>query len=387
MREVFCGSADCYNFAPPFVPLIRSTERLIMKLYLFNPSHDEALAAGSPYYYPTKIARQLAVEWALLPGLWAEPGDCILLPDEVTDEQLCEACGPWCEGVRLLRRHDLNARFWQEAEAVEPWGWDALVRMQLQKAGAPQQLLPSDERMDSIRELSSRWTTFRVLPEMVSRLNAKGIPAVGESRIVKTFEEADRLLHEWENVMVKSLWSCSGRGVFKVSQSWKDSERGRLNKLLREQGAVEMQPFQEGVFDFALEFSTDAEGRTAYLGPSLFRTNPLGGYSGNVITPVAQLEEHIAAQMGGTDAFEQLVETCVEVLSPVFAGQYTGPFGVDMMMVRVGEEVRIFPCVEVNVRRTMGHVALNLIKRKLKGEAIPVELRKLWYFCTNFSLK
>lgn len=358
-----------------------------MKLYLFNPSHDEALAADSPYYYPTKIARHLAVEWALLPGLWAEPGDCVLLADEVTDEHLREACGPWCDGVRLLRHHDLNTRFWHEVEVVEPWGWDALVRMQLQKAGAPQQLLPSDERMERIRELSSRQTTFRVLPEMVRRLNGKGIPAVGESRIVKTFDEADCLLQEWEKVMVKSLWSCSGRGVFKVSQIWKNSERGRLNKLLREQGAVEMQPFHEGVFDFALEFSIDAEGRMTYLGPSLFRTNPLGGYSGNVIIPVAQLEEHIAAQMGGSFAFERLVETCVEVFPPVFIGQYTGPFGVDMMMVRVGEEVKIFPCVEVNVRRTMGHVALNLIKRKLKEEAIPVKLRKLWYFCTNFSLK
>lgn len=358
-----------------------------MKLHLFNPSHDEALAAGSPYYYPTKIARQLAVEWALLPGLWAEPGDCILVPDEMSDERMQDSYGPWCEGVRLIRTHEMNARFWQGVESVEPWGWDCLVRRQLQKNGALCHLLPTDERMSRIRELSSRNTTFRVLPEMVRRLNEKGIAAIGESRIVETFEEADRLLQEWTVIMVKSLWSCSGRGVFKVSRKWTDSERGRLTKLLREQGAVEVQPCQEGIFDFALEFSTDADGRTVYSGPSLFRTNPLGGYSGNVIAPVVWLEEYIAGQMGGMPTFDKLVETCIEVLSPVFDRVYTGPFGVDMMMVRTGEDVRLFPCVEINLRRTMGHVALNLIKRKLKEEAIPLELRKLWYFCTNFQIK
>ena len=146
-----------------------------------------------------------------------------------------------------------------------------------------------------------------------------------------------------------------------------------------------MQRFYEGLFDFALEFSTDSDGHTVYEGPSLFRTNPLGGYSGNVIISVEQLENHIAGQLGGMVRFRQMVDTCIEVLTPVFRGRYVGPFGVDMMLVRTDEGTRLFPCVEVNVRRTMGHVALNLIKRTLKAEALPPELRNLWYFCTNLS--
>ena len=44
-------------------------------LHIFNPSHDEALAAHSPYYYPSKIARHLANEWGALPMLWALEND------------------------------------------------------------------------------------------------------------------------------------------------------------------------------------------------------------------------------------------------------------------------------------------------------------------------
>ena len=36
-----------------------------------------------------------------------------------------------------------------------------------------------------------------------------------------------------------------------------------------------------------------------------------------------------------------------------------GPFGIDMMIVK-GEKYGLHPCVEINLRRTMGHVALSL---------------------------
>ena len=39
---------------------------------------------------------------------------------------------------------------------------------------------------------------------------------------------------------------------------------------------------------------------------------------------------------------------------------YTGPFGVDMMVVAGEKGFLLHPCVEINLRRTMGHAALAL---------------------------
>ena len=48
------------------------------------------------------------------------------------------------------------------------------------------------------------------------------------------------------------------------------------------------------------------------------------------------------------------------VLQPLMAGHYVGPFGVDMMVLSDrGNGFKIHPCVELNLRRTMGHVALS----------------------------
>ena len=46
---------------------------------------------------------------------------------------------------------------------------------------------------------------------------------------------------------------------------------------------------------------------------------------------------------------------------PLFYAGYEGLFGVDMMIVHSDEAQKyvLHPCVEVNLRRTMGHVALD----------------------------
>ena len=40
---------------------------------------------------------------------------------------------------------------------------------------------------------------------------------------------------------------------------------------------------------------------------------------------------------------------------------YVGPFGIDMMIVKHHpSSLSLHPCVEINLRRTMGHVALSI---------------------------
>ena len=55
-----------------------------------------------------------------------------------------------------------------------------------------------------------------------------------------------------------------------------------------------------------------------------------------------------------------------KLATELLADQYQGPFGVDMMVVAPptgsSSDTRflLHPCVELNLRRTMGHVALAL---------------------------
>ena len=219
-------------------------------LHVFNPSHDEALAAGTPYYYPSVIARKLASAWALLPALWANNGDVVWVPDDVSTSSIPD----WAQHVTLVHQSDLKKAFWETIHEIAPWGWDALVRQQLNKAGAPQTLLPNDDTLANVRQLSSRNTTALVLPKLRHLLHEQGFDTVGTSHIATSLTDVEAFIHAHGEAMAKALWSCSGRGVFRITPPLSESCIGRIKRLLREQGAVELEPLYNSVMDFALEF-------------------------------------------------------------------------------------------------------------------------------------
>ena len=56
-------------------------------------------------------------------------------------------------------------------------------------------------------------------------------------------------------------------------------------------------------------------------------------------------------------------ENIIKVFSSYLSGLYQGPFGVDMMIVSGGANGFLLnPCIEINLRRTMGHVANSVRK-------------------------
>ena len=52
----------------------------------------------------------------------------------------------------------------------------------------------------------------------------------------------------------------------------------------------------------------------------------------------------------------------MDAFSQVIGRHYIGPFGVDMMILSKPDNqgFLIHPCVEINLRRTMGHVAIEM---------------------------
>ncbi len=346
-------------------------------LHIFNPSHDEALAANSPHYYPSGIARKLAAEWGTLPAVWAAAGDAVWLPDEAA---LPADVPPlWRDKVRFVHRGDMNAAFWQSIDRIEPWGWDRLVCQQLRKAGAPDSLLPTEIELDVYRALSSRRTTTAVLPLLRKALSDRGVTTVGGSYVAECMDDFELLAdqcaaaeHATGKVVAKSLWSCSGRGVFVIDGPMSASTSGRVKRLLREQGGIEVEPHYCGVLNFALEFNVLHDGSVRYAGLSLFDTTETGGYTGNTLAPQAALERVLARQFDGLNI---LKEICSAVLSQHIAARYEGPLGVDMMLVKTDKGIMLHPCIEVNLRRTMGYVALDVARAEYD---LPSVLRPLF---------
>lgn len=316
-------------------------------LHVFNPSHDEALAANTPYYTPTAAARRLAADLDTLPTVWAAPDDCVWLAD----------------GSALTtngQRRQLADAVAGGLAGVVPWGWDAHIAKRLHDAGVPDTLLPSQSALAIIRQLSSRATAVGLLADV--RADA-GEHTVGRSRWCVTATDVAQAMADFgPQVVVKAPWSCSGRGVFRVGPDDAVKAWPRIGRLLDRQGAVEVEPFYHGVRDCAMEFTAGADGSVTYDGLSVFTTSPAGGYGGNIIATEPLLRTVLPQSLHAV--LDTVRDSLGKRLETLLAGRYAGPLGVDMMVIRrASGELALHPCIEVNLRRTMGHVALSLRRR------------------------
>ena len=314
----------------------------VVNLHIFNPEHDIALAFGGSNFTSPRAGRLLRSDLCFLPVLWAEDGDCILVDDVERARREVDALPVALPEVSFVTLADLRSgEVCRHITGVEPWGWDAAIVRQMERGGVPRQLMPSDEELVDIRMMSSRrWAAMHL----------------GNSGVCcESLGDAMSLCAKMERFVLKSPWSSSGRGV-RYTGEW-----AWAGKVIDSQGCIMVEPYCEKVVDFAMEFSVDMEGRVGYCGLSVFDTAG-GAYTGNVLASekrkMQMLLEYVPEEM--VAAARQNV---IKQMSSLILNKYIGVFGVDMMICRDGGSYRIIPCVELNLRRTMGHVALALTEK------------------------
>lgn len=319
-----------------------------MKLHVFNPEHDIALASGLTNFTAPHAGRQLRADVGFLPALWAMPGDYVLV-DHVEAAQKSYARLRSKVGARGVTFVDDGQLERLPVDGVEAWGWDAALVAMLRRKGVRQELLPTREQTDRIRLLSHRRTSARLLP----LLQTEG--TVGEAFECSSLDEVRQLLRERGRVVVKAPWSSSGRGVrFLSADDLTPSTLNWLNNVVQRQGSVMVEPQYNKVKDFGMEYEATADG-IRYVGLSLFQTQN-GAYTGNILATERTKREMISRYIPG-DLLDYIQE---RIMAYVDLGDYQGPFGVDMMLTAGSSHCLLHPCVEINLRRTMGHVALAL---------------------------
>ena len=321
-----------------------------MKLHIFNPEHDIALASGLSNFTAPHAGRQLRSDVGFLPALWAGAGECVLVEHADEAEQRFRRLMHRPFG-RFVEKQMLSVI---DISRVEPWGWDAALKAFLLRMGVRAEVLPGDERLRLIRQLSSRATAVAMLPLL------QGSGRTGESVMARSLGEAADALARWQSIVVKAPWSSSGRGVRFVGGQMAPAVERWMAGVIRRQGAVAIEPHYRKVRDFAMEFEADGQGAARYSGLSLFQAEN-GAYQGNIIASEEEKMEMISRYLP-----ERLLRDVQEEICQCFSRlqnhPYQGPFGVDMMVVARpdAQGFLLHPCVELNLRRTMGHVALGL---------------------------
>lgn len=327
-----------------------------MKLYIFNPSTDLALANNSENYMPSAKVKQMERELETLPLWYAEPGS-MLLASPHTDRTFTDR-------LRQLFGIDTtiiaDPSLLPDSTEICPWGWNPTLRKQLLAGGTSPHLLPTREQLEEYRILSGRSNDTRILQQMGN--------SHFEATVARTPQECKEYAMQNPRCIFKAPWSGSGKGLLWCYGKYDDKAEGWIGRVIKEQGYVIATPIYDKIQDLAIEYHSDGKGNITFAGYSLFTTNTKGAYCGNILQSTAmhraEISRHIALE-----ELDHADSGLRKALSDLYGHKYRGYIGVDMMICRTENGNMLHPCVEVNMRMNMGVVSTILAERYLADGA------------------
>lgn len=326
-----------------------------MKLHIFNPENDLALADGGANYCPTPAATLIAQNLASLPLWFADKDDKVLLPDNTHCEyhkrmsSLFPVAAPYensmCNDISLCM----------------PWGWSAQIKRRLSVMGLST-IMPTDDEITSIRELSNRQSSIKIL----TALRNSGIDTPALPMYYTNADDVAAFINSRPRCVVKAPWSGSGKGIAwgigRVEPPMEHFYKG----VIRRQGGVICEEFLNSKVEFAMEFFTENNNVT-FAGYSLFNSFK-GSYSGNVLASNDDIETFLTRFIP-QEQLCKIKETLPDILKSMLCNSgYTGYFGIDMMIYDDNGTNRLNPCMELNLRMNMGMTARIFFDRYVAEE-------------------
>ncbi|HRX12781.1 MAG TPA: hypothetical protein P5210_14065, partial [Draconibacterium sp.] len=248
-----------------------------------------------------------------------------------------------------------------------PWGWSPAshkLLSPLKKSCTSEfQNSPVYNWLPGHRDITSRKFALEILTRLQLTLkNDFILPAENKPRICTTQNDFEDAIKQWGKVMIKAPWSSSGRGLQPITKTpvhpkvWE-----KVLGVVKEQGFALAEPLLNKVLDLALLFEIK-KGKVNHLGNSYFYTNSKGQYEGNYLNGFPGTIDNAVLEFADymVGKIRQPIINAIE--NSEMATFHEGYFGVDTLVYSDKNKLRINPCLEINVRYTMGLLALRLEK-------------------------
>lgn len=326
---------------------------VLSRLHIFNPDTDYALASPRHNYTPPARIVEYRKQYALLPSVYASAGDRILLLDRpdyplenLRYHDICREKNLQIIKIGDLERHPERYSGLQ----ANPWGWNHSIRLTLLNRVGEMPGMPTEAGIEKIKALSHRRLTIDMLKEMADILTPEiELP-------VEIFNPAEGMaaFHDNRERIFKAPWSSSGRGILLTDDLEDHHVEPWLRGIISRQKSVMMEKVYKRSIDFASEW-TISEGVASFIGYSVFIASRRGKYHSNLTGSQTELKHYIKEKAKyWNDTFISVQKRAIEKL---IAPHYSGPLGIDMLGTESGS---VNPCVEINLRHTMGMVNLYI---------------------------
>ena len=339
-------------------------------IYIFNPTCEYSIANGNENWVPNRILRKMEADLSLLPTYFTTKNDFVLVNQMPTSAYLDELqqLFPNVPNFVLKNKAVQNQQlFFTPIDSLRPWGWSPTIHKFL----SPFKLLCSDDFKNSPvyhwtenhKIISSRKFSAQILEKLLAEKCDFFLPLDFLPKTCTTQPDFKKAFQHWGKTMIKAPWSSSGRGLQKITKQpihpkvWE-----KLLGIVNEQGYAMAEPYLNKVLDFAQQFEVYG-GKAKFLGTTYFSTDQKGQYMGNYLNGLPENTDDLLLNFAcmATNKIVDPLKRAIEESD--IAKHYEGPLGVDMLIYKDDNNViKINPCLEINVRNTMGLLALHLEK-------------------------
>lgn len=323
-------------------------------LLVCNIGHEAALEAGDPLHYtPPRLIRQMrSALWSL--PLWAVPA--WLDGASWWVHPFSENLSPYLTDRELshIAKGDVG-----DSELIL-WGHERSLAHSIAKqyglsrgeacSELPQELMPCWTRAASARFFESY----------------SSVPWRSRVAMITQVEELAKLLTQGA-CLVKLPYSSSGRGLWRINQLDCQLE-GTLRKLLQRHGTLLVEPLLDKLQDYGAEYYIDEAGEVQIVGLCAFETDGQGRYLESLCQAPEETLRQLTESLSDPDELTQALAQHRAYLSREVAPYYRGAVGIDLLTYRpdgVSSRTALHPWVEINLRYTMGHYALDLYRERV----------------------
>lgn len=330
-------------------------------VHWFNPNSEGHAMPGR--FQPDRTQVALEEDLELLVVAWCRQDDVALVRRPPSREHLAELKRAGLSLPEMVTLDDLKGR---KLGGLRPWAWSPDASAMLSPlAENVATRMPWQWREPAPREWFSKEIGVRL--EQRLGLAEAALPC----REVAEAEVAIESLMAGGEVLVKAAFSHAGRGHRRVNRETPAEPLGNwLRNTIAAHGCVTVERWCERVLDFSALYEMDAAGRAALVGLTCMDNDAAGRFLGTRVAPkwASLLDPELAAFLHREARVMEIYQERIPALLGELLPGYVGPLGVDAMVYRCPDgALALKPVVELNVRMTMGRVALELMAKSGGG--------------------
>lgn len=332
-------------------------------LHYFNPFAEEELAASlrGESFTPKKSAAAMQHDLEMVMLAWCRRDDILAMRQVPSLKHLARLQKAGFDLPEFKAEDELDDR---KLGGMRPWAWSPNLSARWQ-AHADQ---ISPRNVWQWREpLPAEWLSKRAGVRLLQAVGEVGERAPAVLDDAASIRDEVKRIHASDAALLKGLYSCAGRSQLKLEPGDWNTDWVMAN--LRCHGALLVEPWRKRVADFSMLYEMTPDG-VEWMGATVMENDKRGAYLGSKVAAkwTSLLESEVTIWLHTqADVLDWIGNRWPQGLQEVLPG-YIGPVGIDCMVYREPDgSLNWSPVVELNVRMSMGRVALELMRKSRAG--------------------